>query len=354
MPLHSTGRSFDSMACFSPLQAFQSLKLKSNGKSLIVFKRPSDRFNFVEVQLPCSQCIGCRLSRSRQWAIRLVHEASLYDNSIRNSFITLTYRDEFLPRGGTLVVSHFQDFMKRLRRRLTDPDSKYFISSDYKIRFFHCGEYGSQFGRPHYHAIIFNYDFPDKYEWSKSNANTLYRSDFLDELWPFGFTSIGSVTFESAAYVARYCLKKVTGDAALDYYLSCDSNGELLSVKPEYTTMSRRPGIAKGWLDKYMSDVYPKDHIVMNGFEQRPPRFYDTQYELGNAVDFARIKSERKADALKRSYDNTPERLAVRKILTDIRIDNLLPRFVDSNSAFDFASDFMVRSASLSKQASKQ
>jgi len=84
--------------------------------------------------------------------------------------------------------------------------------------FFHCGEYGSKTGRPHYHACIFKYDFPDKVFYTERNGYKLFTSQILQDLWtdpsdglPYGYCSVGSLTFESAAYVARYILKKVNG-----------------------------------------------------------------------------------------------------------------------------------------------
>ena len=168
----------------------------------------------------CGQCVGCRLERSRQWAIRCVHESQMHE---QNCFITLTYSDEFLPENGSLQLKHFQDFMKRLRFHVGGG-----------IRFFHCGEYGEENGRPHHHAIIFNHDFADKKVWKTNNGVVLYRSKILEELWPYGFATVGCVSFESAAYVARYITKKVNGDMADSHYLGRE---------PEYITMSRRPGV---------------------------------------------------------------------------------------------------------------
>lgn len=289
------------MACYSPLQAFQSIAVSSKGKSRIVFNKPRDFYNFKEVQLPCGQCIGCRLERSRQWAVRLMHESKLHDD---NCFITLTYSDDFLPKDKSLDVRDFQLFMKRLR--------KHFGKG---VRFFHCGEYGDKYGRPHYHAIIFGVDFSDKILWKVNNGHRLYRSELLESLWPFGHSSIGNVTFESAAYVARYILKKKLGKGSWLHYAEVDfSTGEVLfERKKEYTTMSRRSGIGKGWLDKYLEDVYPSDAVVVNGRKCRPPRYYDSLYEIQYPSDFSSLKQRRVENAKKHSTNNTPERLKVRE-----------------------------------------
>ena len=232
------------MPCFSPLKGWYSKDRTKLGKRSIVFN-PRDGLLDRPIAVPCGQCIGCRLERSRQWATRCVHEASLHEN---NCFITLTYDDAHLPSDLSLNLVHFQKFMKRLRKRFGDG-----------IRFFHCGEYGENFGRPHYHACLFNFDLPDRVLWSTRSGVNLYTSHILSSLWPFGFVTVGDVTFESAAYVARYVMKKVTGKNAQDHYEWVHPiTGQVYERAPEYVTMSRRPGIGKGWLEKYMSDVFPR------------------------------------------------------------------------------------------------
>jgi hypothetical protein len=233
--------------------------------------------------------------------MRCTFEASMHKN---NCFITLTYNDEWVPSDGSLHVDHFQRFMKRLRKHFNGK----------KIRFYHCGEYGEQFGRPHYHAIIFGLDFNDKYFWSINNGNKLYRSPTLEKLWPYGHSSIGDVTFESAAYVSRYILKKINGDNAEEHYQRIDPDtGEVYQVKPEYTTMSRRPGIGKDWFDKYYSDIYPKDYVTIRGKKMKAPKFFDGQYELLYPKEYKELKRKRVLDSKKHADNNTEERLQVRE-----------------------------------------
>lgn len=263
------------MSCYFPLHAFKA-KSKDASKTVITFRR-SESWRGQKLDLPCGQCVGCRLERSRQWAIRCMHEASLYD---RNCFLTLTYDQKHLPSDGSLHLEHFQLFMKRLRK-------KYGSSKENPIRFYHCGEYGEQFARPHYHALLFNHDFEDKRYFSERNGNRVYTSDSLSDLWKEGFSVIGDVTFESAAYVARYVMKKVTGEKAEEHYGS---------RRPEYTTMSRRPGIGKLWFDKFRSDVYPRDGVIVRGRLTRPPRYYDRQLELVDPSTMALLKIKRESN----------------------------------------------------------
>jgi len=282
------------MPCYHPISAWQLLNVKTaKGKPTISFKNPyaSPSPTRVGIQVPCGQCIGCRLERSRQWAIRCVHEAY---GSEDNAFITLTYASEHLPPGGSLQKNHFQKFMKRLRKAI----------SPKKVRFFHCGEYGEQNARPHYHACLFGYDFPDKILYTIRDECRLYRSPMLEKLWPNGFSTVGDVTFESAAYVARYITKKITGDLAEKHYQGRE---------PEYTTMSRRPGIGKNWYSEFNTDVFPSDEIVLRGKIMRPPRFYDKQLEAENPQLYEKIKVDRKAQALQNAADNTAARLAVKE-----------------------------------------
>ncbi len=268
------------MPCFSPLDGYRSRTVNASGKRSIVFDF-REGFQDRPVTVPCGQCIGCRLEKSRQWAMRCVHEASLYDD---NCFITLTYNDECLPVSGSLDKKAFPKFMKRLRRRF---DSQ-------RIRFYHAGEYGDRFGRPHYHALLFGFDFPDKYPWSVRSDFPVWRSEVLDSLWPDGQSEIGSVTFESAAYIARYVVKKVTGEKADAYYSVVTELGEVVPIQPEYSTMSRRPGIGKAWYEDFKSEVYPRDEVVMRGKLMKPPRFYDGQYELEDPRSMAAVKAKRR------------------------------------------------------------
>ncbi|AJK28310.1 putative replication initiation protein [Eel River basin pequenovirus] len=298
------------MVCYYPLKAYRSKSVNpKTGKRKMVFNY-RDSLDGISHTLPCGQCIGCRLEKSRQWAMRCMHEASLHDD---NCFITLTYNDENLPENGSLDVSHFQKFMKRLRERI-----------GVSIRFFHCGEYGDTTLRPHYHALIFGYDFPDKTLWSIRNGNRLYVSPFLDKVWKKGHTSVGSLTFESAAYVARYAMKKVTGEQAQEHYRIADpKTGEVFDRLPEYTTMSLRPAIAAGWYKSFKSDVYPRDYVVVNGVKVKPPRFYDILYEIDDPPSFEKIKRARKRAALLHKQNNTPERLRVRERVLKAKISTL-------------------------------
>lgn len=321
------------MVCYSPIKGYRSQELTPKGKRKIVFTR-SQALHDISVTIPCGQCRGCRLERSRQWAIRCVHEAQLHED---NCFITLTFSDEGLLRRNrelglsdgdcSINVRDYQLFMKRLKSYVRRKHGKYRAK---RIRFFHCGEYGEKLGRPHYHACLFDFDFKDKELYKVVNNNRIYVSETLLKLWSYGFHTIGDVTFESAAYVARYIMKKVTGDEAAKHYEKVDPHtGEVFAVRSEYTTMSRRPGIASRWFKTYKTDVYPSDFIVLRGVKMRPPRFYDGRFEIIDPDMFKKIKRRRKIKARLHADDNTPERLEVRRKVSEARISRL-PRKLES------------------------
>ncbi len=287
------------MTCYHPLDGFRAKTPGPNGKRAITFN-PSEGYRDLPIKVPCGQCIGCRLEKSRQWALRCQHEASLYTD---NCFLTLTYSDENLPDNNSLCLRDFQLFIKRLRKKYGN-----------NIKYYHCGEYGDKTNRPHYHALLFNFDFPDKIHYSTKNDQKYYISTSLSELWPKGYSVIGNVTFESAAYVARYCLKKITGKDSDKYYERINpATGEIVQIAKEYATMSRRPGIGRGWYEKFQDDVYPRDYVVKNGVKMRPPKYYDRQLEVEDPAELRRIKAARKREAAKHSEDQTRARLAVRE-----------------------------------------
>lgn len=243
------------MTCYSPLLGWYSRDKNENGKRSIVFN-PRQGYADMPVRVNCGKCIGCRLDKSREWALRCVHEASLYDY---NCFVTLTYDDEHLPEGCSLVKAHLQKFMKRLRKKYVGKSG----IGNFGIRYFCCGEYGSVSFRPHYHLALFGFDFTDKKIYKETSAGNICTSEELKSLWPYGFSTVADLTYQSCAYVARYVIKKQNENKKINE-----------KVQSEYITMSNRPGIGYKWFDKFKSDVFPDDFIVYNNKKQKPPRYY--------------------------------------------------------------------------------
>jgi len=299
------------MGCFTPLQAYQSLTMKSNGKKSIAF---SPNGNDLPIKLPCGQCIGCRLSRSSDWASRCMHESTLHQE---NSFITLTYNEENLPYDESLTKPHFQKFMKRLRK--SQPNKK--------LRYYMCGEYGEKYKRPHYHLILFGYKPTDLEPYGINHkGEPLYTSPSIVKLWGKGYVDVGSVTYESAAYVARYIMKKQTGQKAHEHYEHVTRYGELINLEPEYTDMSRRPGIAHDWFLKNRDELYSTDSIVVKRnnkyIEQKIPRYYDSLESEINPENMEHIKENRFFKGYF-SEHNDPARLAAKQKITEQKLTKL-------------------------------
>lgn len=282
------------MSCYHPWTAYQ----QSDG--LVVMREIGDVVR--SLTLPCGNCVGCLLERSRQMAVRCVHEAKMYEH---NSFVRLSYRNEDLPRHNSLHYPHFQQFMRDLR---------YWYGT--QVRFFMSGEYGEENGRPHYHALLFGVNFHDKYYWCKSpSGKSLYRSDSLEWLWPYGDSTIGNVTFESAAYCARYVMKKrkVIDVGETEYQIVDITTGEITTRVAEFCHMSLKPGIGAMWLDRFWTDVYPHGKVVMNGVEGNSPRYYDKRFKEREADSFEALIAKRESDARLYLDEQRPERLAARE-----------------------------------------
>lgn len=284
------------MACYHPLRAYRT------DAGEIVFAERGSISQYLT--LPCGQCVGCRLERSKQWATRCLHEASLHQE---NAFITLTYSPENVPADRSLSYRPFQLFMKRLRKAFK-PRS---------VRFYMCGEYGENFERPHFHACLFGIDFPDKVPWKSTDSGCrLFRSSLLESLWPFGFSSVGDVTFESAAYVARYIMKKINGDSADEHYRYVDpESGQISQRLAEFTQMSLKPGIGAGWFEKWSGDVYPHDYVIVRGRKVRPPRYYDRLLHQVDPETLESVRFVRELRGREQYQEQTPERLATRELV---------------------------------------
>lgn len=253
------------------------------------------------LKLPCGRCIGCRLERSRQWATRCMHEASCHDE---NSFLTLTYSDSHLPTGGTLDKNALSLFIKRTRK----------MYPSRKLSYFGCGEYGEKLGRPHYHVLLFGLDFPDKYTSHETEQGHLvHTSPTLDKLWPFGQHLIGKVSFESAAYVARYCTKKIGGELAEEHYKRVDTlTGEIHDIEPEFMRCSLKPAIGKRWFEKYGQDIN-KGFLTHKGQKIPTPKYYEKLLAESDEYRSVMLKSERALARDSLDPDFTLDRLRVKE-----------------------------------------
>lgn len=236
-----------------------------------------------------------------------MHERQMHEKSC---FITLTYDEKHLPEGGTLVVKHGQDFLKKLRERFKGKKITYMI----------CGEYGEQNQRPHYHLCVFGIDFDDKYHYKTKNGIKHYRSPLLEEIWTYGNSDLGEVTFESAAYVARYVTKKITGPNAAKHYGT---------KQPEYMHTSKRPALGKTWYEKYKTDVFPSGNVVVkrNGgaIAMAPPKYYKTLLERENQLEHAkqRAKNQNASRKMEAKGEQTHERLKTKKELKELKAKQL-------------------------------
>lgn len=296
--------------------------------------------NYLQFPLPCGRCIGCKLERSRQWAVRLMHEAQLHE---RTCFVTLTYKDASLPNTAARLQSQRAAVRqyrcrtvkpsrtRETRTHVALPEAASLSKNDLRkftqalnshvrrtfgvgVRYFACGEYGDKTHRPHYHIAIYGEDFSgDRTHWKTAESgSTLWRSPRLASLWPHGDADIGDLTFESAAYIARYITKKITGTKAQNHYKRTNKEGKEYWLEPEFNVMSRRPGLAKEWFLQFNKDVYPHDHVISRGYKAKPPRYYDKLLEALAPFEHEQLKAARKA-APHNEDDQTNARLEARE-----------------------------------------
>lgn len=319
----------------------QAIQAKQNGKGYdkmeelpswdYIMKYMSTKRPVItrQIEVPCGKCIGCRLSYSKEWANRCVLEAREWEY---NYSVTLTYDTEHLPDGpmtqhildqdtgeligkthSTLEPRDVQLFLKRLRKKFGEG-----------IRFFMCGEYGSQKERPHYHMILFNINLPDVEYIGKNKAgNSIWKSKTIDELWGKGLTVVGNVDWEFCAYTARYIMKKQKGPGAEDYY---KENG----LYPEFVRMSRKPGIAMKYYQEHKDEIYEVDKLYLENKkgvqEVKPARYYDKLYDIEYPDEMKRIKENRRklaeeaqAVQLSRTTLTREELLAVKERSLEIK-----------------------------------
>ena len=276
---------------------------------------------------PCGICLGCSRDRSKDWALRCSHEMQYHKS---NCFITLTYNDDNIPENGNLIYSDFQKFMKRLRIYLDrHPEySSQIDGYDGSLSYFVAGEYGHEsylgrpFGRPHFHAILFGIDFPDKYRFSKSGRGFWQcRSEILEKLWDFGFSSVGEdANYGTAMYTAKY----ITKDMFIEKYVGQLEN--YYHVNRPMIHVSGKYAIGKQWLTEYWLDIVKQlqtdcvddiniDTTIIDsrGRRHRCPRYYLKNHpksELIKICSSLRNIPVKSPYQLRVEYDNLISRLS--------------------------------------------
>ena len=246
----------------------------------------------------------------KDWAIRCLAESTLYEE---NYFLTLTYNDYNLrfnseitspdtgctycddgSWGATLVKADLVKFNKDLRR---------YFEYHYEhtgIRFYNCGEYGGQNGRPHYHGIYFNLPIPatELIPYKLTTEGMLYKCPMIEKIWGKGFITVAEVTINSCCYVAGYVMKKMRNDWGKEYYYQS-------GVIPEFNNMSRVPGIGKAYYDSHKEEIYSTDELIINGNKYgrpKPPRYFDKLYDIDYPTEMALIKEQRQKCADEAKY----------------------------------------------------
>ncbi len=212
----------------------------------------TDQKTRLPLLVSCRKCIECMQTRANEWALRGHFELKQHNE---NCFITLTYDDKNNPV--KLVKKDMQDFIKRLRKKIAPK----------KIKYFSCGEYGDKKLRPHYHIIIFGYDFNDKEYLRKSQSDLpIYESKALNKLWTKGIAIIQDANVNTIRYSAKYSTKQ---KQILPKYLQ---------DAPEFNTMSQNLGIDP-ILDRM--DVFVQtDEIYIDGFAYKIPDIILDKYAL--------------------------------------------------------------------------
>ena len=221
------------------------------------------------VEIPCGKCDSCIEQRTKSWAIRCCLEAGQYE---KNCFLTLTYNNKSLPKGGLCKKDVFR-FIKRLRNTYGSG-----------IRYYGCGEYGSNYDRPHYHVILFNFFPEDAIAVAPGPyGGFYYKSAELNKLWPFGFVSVGDLSFNSCAYVARYCNKKI-------------KDFGIVRMNPEFSFMSRRPGIGEVYFREHYDSLVATDRIyapIEGRYTFSSFRYFDKLIEKINPDVLQDLKEKR-------------------------------------------------------------
>jgi len=344
--------------CDKPVKIWRVTNLK-NAEVKVLHRQPQETPKTLvqELNRKCGYCILCRLEISREWTIRQECEAQMHTH---NSFITLTYRNECLPIGGSVQMSDLSSFMKRLRKRVYDdwklrartiPKAKaklqfsqgikkeraarrldslltqaerkpylydYNTNEAPRISFYGVGEYGEQGGRPHYHICVFGLSYSDMSRGAGEQHETMsYYNEELESTWKAGIAVVSHFSAKTASYVARYVTKKVIKHGVYggrEDEATINEYGELMPIEPERTLMSKRPAIGIRWLNKYKCDIVDGTLTSTTGLMMNVPRTFMRYLKKNDEEFFTKIalhqeeKFLEKFEKLKKDGHINPEK----------------------------------------------
>lgn len=225
------------------------------------------------LEVPCGQCMPCRIARREEWSLRLMHESLFWDSCL---FITLTYDQEHLPKNGSLVPNDLTKFFKRLRKRI----------GDRKIKYFACGDYGGKFDRPHYHILLFGLDYL-----SMDDRQIIKDCWTLCDWDMLGKSPFGDVTPQSIRYVCKYIEDKVIGKESIYAY---DKN----DILPTYAVMSK--GIGRSYAQENYEKIFKELQCDVNGRTYPVPRYYRKILELpkDDLLDYGKDRESKQVESI--------------------------------------------------------
>jgi hypothetical protein len=295
--------------CFSPLAGYRL------GDGSIVFSERGDVVGRVDV--PCGQCIGCRIAKADALATRLVCES--WSHSV--SFCaTLTYADDFVPALGSLSRRHVVLFLKRLRERL-------WREHRLRIRFHVLGEYSPDAQRPHYHLSVFGWWPHDAVRRRSSRAGgALFESAMLSELWGMGYVNFQPMTPAAARYVGGYYSDKLTGQLGRDSLVVRDARGVVVGEREQsFQVGSRRPGLGALFFDRYGAQLMRDGFVVIDGKQKRLPEYFLRRAADVDPLAVSELRAQAALAAVAGAADRTVDRLAVREVVAKAKL-RLRPR----------------------------
>lgn len=300
---------------------------------------------------PCGRCVGCLLDKALAWTTRNFLEQQMHDHSF---FVTCTYDDENVPLKEclshdletfgvqqVLKKKDHQDFMKRLRKNGQNE-----FGSEWRVRYFVCGEYGEHTQRPHLHYLLYGSDLHDLRRPTKAEMKGkiapagVYFSDFLSSCWKKGSVSVSKACPERIAYASQYTLKKVLCQERKMYieqllgveYVALlnftdQKTGEVKAATPdlmkpfEFIGFSNNPGLGSLYYDQNKDYIQNQQSVAIlsggNVLHRPLPETIRRKVENDCGEDFLLQKKEENRQRML-------ERVELRLAGTDMPLEQVL------------------------------